>query len=1135
MSIFKDTLHKFVQNQIEARKIIVSQLGKIGVDTNGNDIYKIGAVPRDERFLRFTTGKNAWVKLQSFVDFDGKIGNKTYNGSALARKYVLEGGTLFEEKNEKGENTNKFSLRSGVGRRNSVYASDIDVGGSPTRPLGYRPMPGITSIQINNKSAYGSLREATVKFYAWDKHQLEELELLYMRTGFSVLLEWGWSQYLTSDNLTNISIENFTTPTIDVFKGDIFSPKGKETPDEIIYDKIDKLQEKTFGNYDAMLGYVKNFSWQLLDNGGFECTTILISKGEVTSTLRVSSNGPSFTEGPSSVTEGTPPLSLFESLMLNYTALINEKELTDTTIGQFGSGSSSPITGTTKEDLKNDIPIRINATKLTDFNGNDYGPTMVSNLNGGDFGKILLTEGNIDGIGVEFIKMDNLIALLNLYFNYKNDKNRILNQIIIPRGTPCLASVDSVSIDPTICIIYNSQAKELTGDDTAGFLPKTLVSNPSGAPGQTDTINTVNDEQFLINSSLGNIGNIFVSIPGMLRIYRGKGRANTDVTMIDFLKDLLNQISKALGGINDFQLHTTKNTIQIIDVKYLEQGKKEDDKYLLDLLGLESVCRDVRIQSRIFESQSTMMAISAQSKANVGDLYSSTQVYLNRGLNDRLSPSKVIWDTNSSNDFDELKKMFSNLTALRSYLSLKCTGLPKYLSPGQFSIIYPTPEEISNAASIYKSFQLQMRGENIDYKAIIPFELEITLDGISGLVQGQIFRVDTSILPQQYAKSQVGFIITGIQHSLQNNDWVTTIKTQVCLLDPPSNTKNTKYVKDLFKRIKKLEEKRENNIIVWLALADYMVNYANDFYNTLEKLATREGKTITEYTSKDALRAYQADGASVLYGNDPSNNRSNTYFVSPYETWLSALLQESPENTWQSKNSFMVQDANSDPKYAYGSNKFGNMLENKRFEYITAQNFQRYYERNWKPGLATRVANGALKPVPTESQDAIKAVNKLSPDLNTWATSRGKTLGVGFSIYIVDNSIPRFLAYPVTYSDLNFNSTPIIFRDFFMLRDPNYVGYTASNTVKHQNDGSAGYPTAPTFSLSELFTEKEITNRDGIKQKFYYYNSRPSNDQLFNLFYRYIVTSDFFSGIDPLFKPSASDIGKPYYFSMFHL
>ena len=66
-------------------------------------------------------------------------------------------------------------------------------GGVVDNRLGLRPMPGITNMDIKSKSAYGSLREAVVNFQCWDIHQLEELELLYMRPGYTVLVEWRWS------------------------------------------------------------------------------------------------------------------------------------------------------------------------------------------------------------------------------------------------------------------------------------------------------------------------------------------------------------------------------------------------------------------------------------------------------------------------------------------------------------------------------------------------------------------------------------------------------------------------------------------------------------------------------------------------------------------------------------------------------------------------------------------------------------------------------------------------------------------------------------------------------------------------------------------------------------------------------
>ena len=117
---------------------------------------------------------------------------------------------------------------------------------------------------------------------------------------------------------------------------------------------------------------------------------------------------------------------------------------------------------------------------------------------------------------------------------------------------------------------------------------------------------------------------------------------------------------------------------------------------------------------------------------------------------------------------------------------------------------------------------LQTNRDDLDFKAIIPFELEIVLDGISGLVQGQIFKIDASILPSRYHQSNIGFIITGLSHSLQDNDWTTSIKTQICLLD------NEKIPRPDIKKdelgggaiLEKIEETRKANIIIWNVVAD---------------------------------------------------------------------------------------------------------------------------------------------------------------------------------------------------------------------------------------------------------------------------------------------------------------------------
>jgi hypothetical protein len=58
----------------------------------------------------------------------------------------------------------------------------------------------------------------------------------------------------------------------------------------------------------------------------------------------------------------------------------------------------------------------------------------------------------------------------------------------------------------------------------------------------------------------------------------------------------------------------------------------------------------------------------------------------------------------------------------------------------------------------------------------IPFNIEFTIDGLSGIKIYNKLRIDTSFLPNGYPLT-LDFIVTGIEHKLKDGDWETVIKT----------------------------------------------------------------------------------------------------------------------------------------------------------------------------------------------------------------------------------------------------------------------------------------------------------------------------------------------------------------------
>jgi len=66
----------------------------------------------------------------------------------------------------------------------------------------------------------------------------------------------------------------------------------------------------------------------------------------------------------------------------------------------------------------------------------------------------------------------------------------------------------------------------------------------------------------------------------------------------------------------------------------------------------------------------------------------------------------------------------------------------------------------------------------------IPFNIEFTVDGLSGIKIYNKLRIDTSFLPNGYPLT-LDFIVTGIEHKLNDGDWETLIKvTLIPRLEP---------------------------------------------------------------------------------------------------------------------------------------------------------------------------------------------------------------------------------------------------------------------------------------------------------------------------------------------------------------
>lgn len=280
-----------------------------------------------------------WIRLSSSVLVEGSrvktlatnlgLSEEKIEGPELAKNLVLFAGT--------SDGSNLSSRKGGVG-----YGLDNTYGFLSDKEQGYRPMPGITNINATYKNN-GTLKQAQVNLKCFTRKQFEAIEAIYLRLGYTMLLEWGHSIYFDNKgikrNMTSLDIPNilfkhkelklptkivgpekFGSITLDLrsFKINDFLKADKnaqkslatslgKTVEElksILTDPgyatklriaLSENKKKTGGNYDAMVAKVQNFSWSLNDDLSYNITLDLISVGDIIDSLKMNFGGTNLT------------------------------------------------------------------------------------------------------------------------------------------------------------------------------------------------------------------------------------------------------------------------------------------------------------------------------------------------------------------------------------------------------------------------------------------------------------------------------------------------------------------------------------------------------------------------------------------------------------------------------------------------------------------------------------------------------------------------------------------------------------------------------------------------------------------------------------------------------------------------
>ena len=630
MALIGNSFSEYVSKQILVRQKALGQ----GYTDGRGEIRKIST-------LNAFNSSTAWMRLASAVKItegdttlpgmsvadqirsngllDG-LRQSDWLGQGLAKNLILRGsptdsnGTGVAGVNSNPiEGSNFFEKAYGWG----YNVSGINYG------QGLVPPPGVTNVDFKYDSD-GALARATITIKAFSAEQFALIDILYMRPGYTCLLEFGHSMYLNNDNGEIVNLDTSQTAPLSYLFQDKETQKTTPTSYTEMAKKISNEKEKHDGNYEGFFGKVVKWNWKFNTDGSYDITVNLTGTGDVISSLKA--NVPKLTSTPTSFksdfdfskTESTLAQTISNGLVDGFNST-----------GEF-LGFDGNIINTSKEDAAEEGAFIISNAQSSQlnfelyalwadqkkFNHTDKGLFFKSNYNGIAYDLPFINipisseetprEFKMDGGLVKFdvragidpkyspttlIKFGGFLTMLQKICNVTDGKRNFLlqfemvehisrpnqtpdNPSSIPDNTFIVTYPGNFSSDPNVCLIKSTQLENTSvwgnevkfnakRENSIGLNINSLINKTLTKSPNYKTDHLVNPKFAYPLSEVYINLNFISTVLENLKGSDDEADNNENINVLDLLKGILNGVNTSLGGLNDFRVIFNEDTSQI--------------------------------------------------------------------------------------------------------------------------------------------------------------------------------------------------------------------------------------------------------------------------------------------------------------------------------------------------------------------------------------------------------------------------------------------------------------------------------------------------------------------------------------------------------------------------------------------
>lgn len=680
--------------------------------------------------------------------------------SKLAESYQLSGGVI---KGRNGSASFGVNAKPDDNFTTPAYSRDDS--------FGTVPMPGITSMEVKARGEFGATKEAVVKLEVHSLEDLNEIERVYFRIGYSALIEFGHSVYIDNDgNVVHAHRATHTVPDEEWFtsestklaKDKKIAKKRETTPIPFtipgegrmdIHELIADLQDKTDYNYDGVYGFIRNFEWRYdAASQKYEATITIIAKGVLYEGIKMGAVSDNIPESEI-IAKGTENSGEQYKTVFHYLIfkLDEGRKKDQDKYDSYGQASTKKLLEAAGANTY--------AQKLTDYQFfYMQKPGKEDKLN---------YMGYIP-LGLVFDVANNF----NTIFAGKESKKPLVQFEL--EGDTFNTHDNHFSLDPGIAVPPQVAKDGLLRPLSVFFQGHIDKTDSSNVP----YLHLDMQDWASKNGGTDQIGNIMVNTSYILDVFDDV--LTNDKGLLEGISNLLGGIEQALGGINSLTMFYDESINEWIcrDIQAVEAS---NELFEMEVTGLKSTVESLDVGSSITPDLGSMIAISASGTKAVSPQQMQTMLRWNYGLVDRHMPFKDSTPNEASTSIKTSRQKTSDYAKnvegeWKKFNSVYKNSSKRYSRDDWKTLRIEGLQRLKHITYIE-----EIKKDRIT-QGLIPVSLNMTVLGISGLVITQRFKVKKGLLPTKY--DEVAYMLLGTTHTVDVEGWKTNITTQMQVKNP---------------------------------------------------------------------------------------------------------------------------------------------------------------------------------------------------------------------------------------------------------------------------------------------------------------------------------------------------------------